>query len=49
MTEAELLEEATRMADEEYPMREGMETTERTVRWVLREGFVKGYMKGKTA
>lgn len=40
-----LLEAAADEAEIEYPITDDMEVTERTVRVVLREGFVKGYMK----
>ena len=31
-------------AEAEYPITPDMEATDRTVRLILREGFVKGYM-----
>jgi hypothetical protein len=45
----DLLSEASERAEREYPFKDGEDTTSRTVKLVLREGFVKGYMKARGA
>lgn len=48
MTDLEaLMREAVVAAHAEYPIPDDMARTEKTVRYILQEGFVKGYMKAK--
>ncbi|WNN95149.1 hypothetical protein SEA_MAGRITTE_198 [Microbacterium phage Magritte] len=42
-----LMREATEAAEVEYPITDELTITERSVKLVLREGFIKGFLRGR--